>query len=371
MTALYAGLMTGTSADGLDACLVRFPRGRPRVLAHRYRPYDAHLREILQRTMAAPDLASVADLDVELADQATALIRELLDAGSSPASAVRAIGCHGQTVLHRPRGRAPTSIQALDPHRLAVRTGIDVIADFRRADMAAGGEGAPLAPGFHAVAFARSGEHRAVVNIGGMANLTLLPGDRGDIRGFDTGPGNVLLDTWSQRATGQPFDAGGRRAASGTVHAGLLRDCLADPFFDRPPPKSTGREHFNERWLDEHLAANDLAIGDHDADIQATLAEVTAITIARPLLATAGATTRLFVCGGGARNDDLMQRLAQHLPGLRVESTEASGLPPDQVEAAAFAWLARQRLLGRPGNVPSVTGATRPLILGAHIRAPR
>jgi len=362
--------MSGTSADGLDACLVDFTRAGPRVRAHVSSPFDAELRAALLAAMHACDLANAADLDVALADLMAEAVRELLASADVRAGDVRAIGSHGQTLLHRPRGSRPTSIQIGDPHRLAVRTGIDVVADFRRADLAAGGEGAPLAPAFHAAAFHRRGEHRAVVNIGGMANLTILPGDPAATTGFDTGPGNALLDLWSHRSAGEPFDHQGERAARGHVLAPLLDACLAEPFFQARPPKSTGREQFNAEWL-EHKLHQAAAMDADPADVQATLAELTARTISEHLGVHAPQTTSLFVCGGGAGNDDLMRRLSRLLPHVRVESTRALGLPPGQVESVAFAWLARQRILGRAGNLPAVTGAVRPLVLGALIRAPR
>lgn len=371
MAELYAGLMSGTSADGIDGCLARFSRGRTEVLGHRYRAYPDDLRTAVLAAMETPTLAEAADLDVRLADEAAALVADLLQATGHRAADVTAVGCHGQTLFHRPHGTRPASIQVCDPHRLAVRCGVDVVADFRRADLAAGGEGAPLAPAFHAYRFASRREPRAVLNIGGMANLTLLPADSAGVRGFDTGPGNVLLDHWCARSTEQPFDRDGALAAQGHVDPALLEICLDDPYFDRPAPKSTGREHFNGAWLDRHLAERAFSAEPPVADIQATLAELTTLSIARALQREAPATARVLVCGGGVRNGDLMQRLGRCLAGMRVESTAEHGLPPEQVEAVAFAWLARQRIRGRPGNLTAVTGATRSLVLGAHIRAPR
>lgn len=365
---LHVGLMSGTSADGVDACLARFARNGVKVLGHHHIPFDTRLRGDILQAMAGTELEHAADLDVRLADIYTTAVHDLLAAAGIDVRQVRAIGCHGQTVLHRPNGPWPTTIQLGDPHRLAVRTGIDVVADFRRADLAAGGQGAPLAPAFHAWRFSRADEPRAVVNLGGIANVTILPGSSG-VTGFDSGPANVLLDGWCQRHRGARFDAGGEWAAGGQVIDGLLGALLADPYFAREPPKSTGREHFNMNWLERHLAGSfDRAV---PADIQATLAELTAATVADALARYAPATRRLLVGGGGARNADVLARLQRRLPKLDVESTAAHGLDPDRVEAVAFAWLARQRILGRPGNLPAVTGASRELVLGALIRAPR
>ncbi len=369
MSEIYVGLMSGTSADGLDACLVRFRDRECEILGHVHRAYPQGLRTRLLTAMHNTSLAAAADLDVELANVAGAAISDLLAQTGYSASEITAIGSHGQTVLHRPDTATPTSIQLGDPHRLAILCGIDVVADFRRADVAAGGEGAPLAPGFHAWALATETEARAVLNIGGMANLTLLPTNGEPVIGFDTGPGNVLLDYWSERTTGQAMDDGGARAATGTVDAALLQRLEEDPYFDRRPPKSTGREHFNAEWLEQRLHERNLAAtAEH---VQATLSELTASTIATALQREAPATRRVLVCGGGIENADLMARLRRRLPELPIESTGEYGVPPQQVESVAFAWLARQRIHERPGNIPSVTGADRELVLGAHVHGRR
>lgn len=368
MAALYAGLMSGTSADGLDACLARFHRHRCTIVGQAHRPYPRALRTAILAAMQGTSLANAADLDVRVADEAAALIDELLGRTDHRPGDITAIGSHGQTLFHHPTGTHPTTIQICDPHRLAVRSGIDVIADFRRADIAAGGEGAPLAPAFHHWAFAHKREPRAVLNLGGIANLTLLPSDDAPVRGHDTGPANALLDCWHARCHGEDYDRDGAFAATGQVDAELLQRLLDDPYFARPPPKSTGREHFHARWLDDRLAA--LGRQPAPADVQATLAELTARTVAASLTSEMPTAARLLVCGGGVNNVDLMARLQRCLPGVRMESTAAHGIPPQLVESAAFAWLARQRLLARPGNVPTVTGASRALVLGAHIRAP-
>ena len=369
MSALYIGAMSGTSADGLEACLVSFDEGRPREHAHVHQPFPDDLRNRILDVCRDGDLARAATVDVELADATVAAVRILLERAGVRAEDVCAIGSHGQTVFHRPDGPAPTSIQLGDPHRIAVHSGIDVVADFRRADVAAGGEGAPLAPGFHATVFRQPGEARAVVNLGGMANVTVLPATDEPVVGFDTGPANVLLDAWIERDRGAHYDAEGAWAAGGQVDAALLERLRADEWFRRPPPKSTGREHFNLEWLEQRMARSDASL---DAcDVQATLAELTASTVADAIRDHAPGVGRVLVCGGGARNTDLQQRLARRLGDIPLESTAVHGVEPEHVEAMAFAWLAERRIAEQPANCPSVTGATRELVLGALIRAPR
>jgi anhydro-N-acetylmuramic acid kinase len=294
---------------------------------------------------------------------ANAALQLLTAAGIEPAG-VRAIGSHGQTVLHQPQGAAPFTLQIGDPNVIAERVRIDVVADFRRRDIAAGGEGAPLMPAFHAAAFAGSGETRAVVNIGGIANLTLLPA-AGEVRGFDTGPGNCLLDAWARRHLKQACDLDGAWARTGRVDEQLLAELLREPYFARAIPKSTGRETFSDAWLERRLGAG----ARQPADVQATLAELTAQSIADSLRRCGGGAARqLYVCGGGAFNGDLMRRLAAALPGTQVRTTADCGIAPEHVEAAGFAWLAHRYIEGLPGNLPSVTGARRPVPLGALYR---
>ncbi|HET6397787.1 MAG TPA: anhydro-N-acetylmuramic acid kinase, partial [Pseudoxanthomonas sp.] len=268
------------------------------------------------------------------------------------------IGSHGQTVRHRPGGEAPFTLQIGDGNVIAERSGIATVADFRRRDVAAGGHGAPLVPAFHAALLHSESEDRAVLNLGGIGNYTLLP-RQGPVRGFDTGPANALLDAWCQRHTGAAFDADGAFAAGGTVDEALLARLLDEPWFALPPPKSTGREQFHLDWVQARLRG-----GESPADVQATLLELSAATAADALRAHQPRTARVLACGGGVRNPVLMRRLAARLPGVAVESTAAHGLDPDFVEAMAFAWLARQTLAGLPGNLPAVTGARGPRVLG-------
>ncbi|MEJ7747594.1 MAG: anhydro-N-acetylmuramic acid kinase, partial [Luteimonas sp.] len=269
-------------------------------------------------------------------------------------------GSHGQTVRHRPDAQHPFTWQLGDGNVIAERTGITTVADFRRRDVAAGGHGAPLMPAFHAAMLHSPDEDRAVLNLGGIANFTLLP-RVGDVRGFDTGPANALLDAWCAQHSGQAFDAGGAFAASGRIDESLLARLLDNPWFALPPPKSTGREQFHLRWVQAQLG--DARIGA--ADVQATLLELSAATVADALRATQSSTRRVLVCGGGVHNPLLLERIGARLPGVIVESTAAHGLDPDFVEAMGFAWLARETLAGRPGNLPSVTGATGSRVLGA------
>jgi anhydro-N-acetylmuramic acid kinase len=381
--ALYLGLISGTSADGIDAALVACPDrpgARPQLRAARTFAYPDPLRRqilALAGATAALPLDALGELDVAIgrafADAALALLGE---AGIA-AARIRAIGSHGQTLRHRPGGRYPFSLQVGDAAVIAERTGITTVADFRRADIAAGGQGAPLLPALHAAVFADPVVPRVVLNLGGIANLTVLvPGE--PVTGFDTGPANCLLDAWAERHLGTPHDAGGAWARSGRVRGDLLASCLADPWLAAPPPKSSGREVFNLDWLQARLPA-----GIAPADVQATLLAFSARSIARALAAFAPATREVYACGGGIHNGALMAALRAELAAttsalspqpstLSLHTTAALGLDPDFVEAAGFAWLARARLGGLPGNLPSVTGARGPRLLGAiHAAPPR
>jgi len=358
---LYLGLISGTSADGIDVALARF-EPRCEVVAARTVPWDPAVRARLVALGQGADAASmdeIGHLDVRVALAfADAALAVLAEAHVAP-DEVRAIGSHGQTVRHRPGGPHPFTWQLGDGNVIAERTGIATVSDFRRRDVAAGGHGAPLLPALHAALLQTTDEDRAVLNLGGIANLTLLP-KRGDVRGFDTGPANALMDAWCERHTGHPYDAGGAYAASGRVDDALLRRLSSDPWFALPPPKSTGREQFHLAWL----ASRGAPLPDHAEDVQATLLELSAVTITTALVATQPSTTRLIACGGGVHNPLLLDRLRAHLPGIEVETTAAHGLDPDFVEATGFAWLARETLAGRPGNLPSVTGARGPRVLG-------
>lgn len=350
--------------DAVDAALAEITAQGFRVLAARSTPLPAPLGARLRR-LATPGAGAdgdpideLGDLDHQVGELFAEAALALLRAHGLAPAAVRAIGSHGQTIRHRPRAPHPFTLQIGDPNLIAAHTGIPVVADFRRRDMALGGQGAPLVPAFHRAVFTDPGESRAVLNLGGIANLTLLvPGT--PVTGFDTGPASGLMDAWARRHLGKPFDDGGAWAAAGKVSAPLLDALLAHPFLSLPPPKSTGPEDFTVPWLDALVArAGPLA---PDA-VQATLCEFTAATVAAAL---AGAKpARLIVCGGGVHNRHLLARLAARLPRTRVESSAAHGVDPDHVEAAAFAWLAARALAGLPGNLPAVTGASGPVVLG-------
>ncbi len=362
---LYIGLMSGTSADGIDAALVRFVQDGARLQAEllhgHLHPWDPALRQRLVALGQGGDCGSLDEfgrLDQQVARAFAEAVAALLASAGIAAGAVRAIGSHGQTIRHRPGGGFPFTLQIGDGHLIAERTGIATVADFRRRDVAAGGQGAPLLPALHAALLHDPGEDRAVLNLGGIANLTLLPAS-GDVRGFDTGPANALMDAWCERRLGRPYDADGAFAARGRVDDALLRRLLDEPWFAAPPPKSTGREQFHLDWLTTRLGGDEA-----EADVQATLLALTVRTIADALRATLPGTRRLLVCGGGVHNPRLMAALAEALPGVEVASTAAWGLDPDYVEAMGFAWLARQALLGLPGNLPAVTGAHGPRVLG-------
>jgi anhydro-N-acetylmuramic acid kinase len=356
---LFIGLMSGTSLDGVDAALVDFQSSPPRCLATQYVPYEAGVRaEALDiQTPGSDELRRAALLANRLADLYAEAVNELLTQAGVVGADVRAIGCHGQTVRHVPA--AGYTLQLNNPARLAERTGIAVVADFRSRDIAAGGQGAPLVPAFHDAVFRSPSQHRVIVNIGGIANLTdLAPGRAAG--GFDCGPGNMLLDAWANRHLGTPHDEDGKWARHGRVLPELLERLKRHPFLAAPPPKSCGREEFGIAWLDQQLQGDESA-----ADIQATLVALTVAGIADAIAQWCGQPEEVFVCGGGAHNGALMDGLTVALAPAAVGSTDRLGLPADWVEAVAFAWLAYRNLRGAPGNLPEVTGAAGPRILGA------
>ncbi len=361
MAPLYAGLMSGTSLDGVDAVLVE-PSPKGGLRAHCHHAFAPALRQdllALNSPGGSDELARAAIAARDLADAYAEVLADLLASAGVTATELRAVGAHGQTVRHRPE--LGYTVQLLDAARLAERSGIAVVANLRSRDVAAGGQGAPLVPAFHAARFARPGEDVAVLNLGGIANLSLLGAD-GSVRGFDTGPANALLDHWIQAQRNLEFDAGGAWAAGGRIDPPLLAALLDEPFFALPPPKSTGRDLFHPGWLQQRLSA--VAAPDPQ-DVMATLAALSAHTVCQALLTHAPRTRRLRVCGGGARNRFLMQQIAAGLPGVDVQDSSADGVAPEHVEAWAFAWLAQAFIEGRPGNLPAVTGAAGPRVLGA------
>lgn len=366
--ALYIGLMSGTSLDGVDGVLVDFASNSAatmKVVRHAHQAFDASLRaELLALNGPGADELHRAALAANALTMAYAIVVQQLlhDAGASVLQ-VQALGAHGQTVRHRPGEFDGTgyTLQLLNGALLAERSGIDVICDFRSRDVAAGGQGAPLVPAFHAARFARPGEDIAVLNLGGIANLTLLPAS-GAVRGFDCGPGNALMDGWCLAHRGQPYDDGGAWAASGRVEPALLATLLSEPYFDRAPPKSTGRDLFNAGWLSARLAHHPVLPA---VDVMATLADLTVSAAVGALQRHQPTTRRLLVCGGGAFNNHLMRRLAALHHDGTVESTSQAEVMPDQVEALAFAWLARAFGRRDVGNLAAVTGAAGSRVLGA------
>ncbi len=359
---LYIGLISGTSLDGVDAGLFELANNRSQLLSTYHTPYLPELKErlaaICQPGHNEIDLAGALDIEVGRLFASTAI--ELLKQSNLSPTDISAIGSHGQTIRHRPNQTFPFSLQIGDPNTIAYHTKITTVADFRRRDMCAGGQGAPLAPAFHRAVFYSAQEQRCIVNIGGMANLSVLEKRQDDTLGYDSGPGNVLMDAWINERLNRDYDKGGTWAASGEINNHLLQKLLAHPYFDLPHPKSTGREDFSLPWLLQVM--NDLA-PIRDEDIQATLCELTAITITNAILNHK--CNAVYLCGGGAHNSNLVARISEKLPGLFVDSTETLGIKPDWVETGIFAWLAKRTLEGKDGSISTVTGATTNSILGA------
>jgi anhydro-N-acetylmuramic acid kinase len=372
VSTLYVGLMSGTSMDGVDAVLVDFSRPKPLVAGYLSAQLAPDLRAELfaLNSPGHNELHRAALAANALASNYAQVVNDLLAQCGVAREDVAAIGAHGQTLRHRPGefDGAGYTLQLNNPALLAELTGVDVVADFRSRDLAAGGQGAPLVPAFHQAMFGRAGQAVAVLNIGGISNISLLDGAGGEdnIIGFDCGPGNVLLDLWCQRHTGQAFDKDGAWGASGRVIPSLLAAMCTEPYFAKAPPKSTGRDLFHAAWLDAHLSAHAPLQAQ---DVQATLAELTVSRcidcVTRYEKSSNLKPVQVLVCGGGAYNQLLMRRLQALLPHTPVQSTEAEGLAPLQVEAAAFAWLARQCIERQPGNLASVTGARGARVLGA------
>lgn len=366
MAELFIGLMSGTSLDGVDGVLVDLSTDPLLVLAHASAPLSQGLTsELLAlNTPGANELHRAALAANALVRVYAHVVSQLLNESGTLAADVMAIGAHGQTVRHQPQAFDGTgyTLQLNNPALLAELTGIDVVADFRSRDIAAGGQGAPLVPAFHQAVFGRPGETRAALNIGGISNLTVIGPHGDEVLGFDCGPGNALMDAWCLQHTGQPFDTDGAWAAAGHIHNALLADLLDEPYFDQPAPKSTGRDLFNVSWLTRKLEKFSSV---SPVDIQATLTELTASVCSGAVLRYGLASKELIVCGGGAFNTHLMARLQLQLPLLQVQSSQDHGLPPLQVEAAAFAWLARRTTLRMTSSLKAVTGAKGARILGS------
>lgn len=358
----YIGMISGTSRDGADAALVDFATGRPEVVSALCIPYPGDLARSLNQLVTSgrrPGEDACRALDDALADHFSDTVKRLLENAGISAGDVAAIGSHGQTVWHEPDGPHPESIQLGSPLRIARQTHIVTVGDFRRADIEAGGQGAPLAPLLHRMLFKPEspGGTRVVINLGGIANISVIRSD-GSVSGYDTGPANCLMDAWTSRHRSESFDRDGRWAASGKAIPALLEALLADPYFLRPAPKSTGIEYFNLNWLDGFRPLR----GHSAGDVQATLAELSARTVASGILPIE--PDDVLVCGGGVHNSHLLTRLQAYLPGIPVRTTALCGLDPDWVEAVLFAWLASERLADREVDTGGITGAGRPVLLG-------
>jgi anhydro-N-acetylmuramic acid kinase len=358
---LFIGLMSGTSLDGVDAAVVRFEPKLDVKFARTYPLPEALVKNLLalSQSEALIHLDAVGRLDTALGQCFADVVQQCLDDSGISADTITAIGSHGQTLRHSPNGAHPFTMQLGDAHIIAEQCDIDTVADFRRRDVAAGGQGAPLVPAFHAAVFSDANEQRAILNIGGIANVTLLHRD-GRVSGFDTGPGNGLMDAWCRQHRNTRFDVNGEFAASGVLHPELLQRCLSDDWFALPPPKSTGRDQFHLSWLESKMQG--LVISP--ADVQASLAALTAHSIVMALSKEMPDCQRVLVCGGGTHNVLMMKLLTDLLSPMPVSSTINYGLDPDVVEAVAFAWLAKESLAGRTGNLPAVTGAKAHRVLG-------
>ena len=370
MARLFIGLMSGTSVDAIDAVLMDFSAS-DRLVAHFSQPIDPVLKSEINRIIAARAWPQdTATLDQRLVEASVQAIHRLLEEASIRADQIEAVGSHGQTVFHDPEGAPPVSIQLGDAREIACTAGIPTVGNFRQADIDAGGQDAPLACAYHARLFRSRNEDRAVLNLGGIANLTFLPSDPSqDVTGFDTGPANTLSDAWIQHCRALDFDHDGEWAKSGSVNRDLLEQMLEDPYFERPPPKSTGRETFNLTWLRARLARHGTPLAHED--VQATLVELTAQSAALGMQAHPGssAPARVLLCGGGGNNAYLVSRLEHAMAGMPVERTDVHGVPSKWLEAMTFAWLAKRAVDGEPANLPSVTGARRAVVLGEVHRA--
>ena len=369
MTELYIGLMSGTSLDGIDTALVEFKNNKVQLIEFAYQPFPDALKNQIEQISDANAMLFLKDygaMDAELGLLFAQTIQTLLAKTNIPASAIQAIGSHGQTIYHEPNSRLAFSLQIGDPNIIAETTGITTVADFRRRDMAAGGQGAPLVPAFHQAVFSHATEHRCIVNIGGIANITILPpvSQSAAVIGFDTGPGNILLNQWIQKHRSLNYDPKGEWAKSGEIDFDLVDRLKKDPYFQADPAKSTGKEYFSLAWIYENIRVTDYKA----EDIQASLSYLTATTITDAIKKYAPTTQQVLICGGGIHNDYLLQLIEQNLP-CPVSSTEVYGIHPDHVEAIAFAWLARQTLNHKTGNLKEVTGAKHNVILGGIYQA--
>ncbi|MDC9729347.1 MAG: anhydro-N-acetylmuramic acid kinase [Methyloprofundus sp.] len=364
----YIGLMSGTSLDGIDAGLYDFTKQKAQVVDFYYQAYPAEIKEKIQSiSNGSPlSLTQYGELDTQLGEFYAQACLSLLKQNNTEATTIKAIGSHGQTLYHSPNTALPFSLQIGDPNIICQRTGITTVADFRRKDIAAGGQGAPLVPAFHRALFSNPDKNNVIVNIGGIANITILPKDASKpVVGFDTGPGNTLMNHWISQQQNKAYDHNGSWAITGKTRQRLLSQLKSDAYFSQTIPKSTGTEYFSEQWLKQNLSTQTQYKPE---DVQRTLCQLTAESIAEAILLNAPETDNIFICGGGIYNKTLMSCLGDNLEKPLL-STETLGVPPDQVEAMAFAWLAKQTLEGMAGNLPEATGASSPVILGAIYQA--
>ncbi len=362
---LFIGLMSGTSVDAIDAALVSFDENQTIKLEHfTTQPYPLELKDKIAEMRSATarfSFKEVAELDIKLGHLFAKTVGQLLSSAKMSHENIMAIGSHGQTIFHSPDSVEAFTLQIGDPSTIAATTSITTVADFRSMDIAVGGQGAPLAPGFHAELFRHPKENRVVLNLGGIANITFIPSSATQpIRGFDTGPANCLMDDWVLKILNKPYDDNGSWGQQGTVSSELLAKMLADDYFKKSHPKSTGREYFNLQWLNQKLGTSEHI----PKDIQATLQQLTVSSIANSIITLKENVAELIICGGGAHNQQIIRLLSETLTEIDVKTTDAYGVDPDSIEAMAFAWLAKRRLDGLPGNLPSVTGASKEVLLG-------
>ena len=356
----YIGLMSGSSADAIDTAIVEFNK-KATLKFYREYPIDNKLKNQIQ-LINQKSLADFAALDNQLGHKFADAVNEILKEANIDPNQIIAIGTHGQTVLHSPDAKNGTSIQISDPNVICAKTGITTVSDFRRMDMAFGGQGAPLASAFHEYQFKNDDKSIVILNIGGFANLTLLPSNKNEIIGFDTGPGNTMLDAWIKKNKNYEYDKDGLWAASGKTNSELLKQLLTDSYFSSKIPKSTGREYFNLSWLDANLKKLNKKISNED--IQATLMKLSATTIADAVMKYASKFSEVIICGGGVKNASLIKTIEKLLKDFKITTTSDYGLSPDCIEAVTFAWLAKTRMENQPSNIPTVTGATQKAILG-------
>ena len=361
---LYIGLMSGTSLDGIDATLVHFDGEQISVLESICLPLSSNIKDKIKSliNVSENEINRLMALDVELAQQFAITVNQLLKKSNKNKEDIVAIGSHGQTIRHLPTAEFPATLQIVDPNIITELTGITTVADFRRRDMAAGGQGAPLVPAFHQQVFFDKKKNRVILNLGGIANITILPADKNKkVTGFDTGPANTLMNHWIQQQQNKSFDESGKWAATGKINSDFIELLLSDEYFTLAPPKSTGTEYFSPAWLTKKLASSPFLSAE---DVQATLTAFTATTIKNAINQYAKETDEIIVCGGGVHNDFLLQLLTQALPEIEMNNSEIYGLDPDYIEATAFAWLAKQTMEHKAGNLAEVTGASRAVILG-------